>query len=221
MDLCKPGEEKLVHENEVWDEIIHQFPNFNGCTTLYNYLSSLGLKLIHVNTIATLNAEYTLGCLDHYTAPNNKYIGSPNPIQTPTLKGLPVAHPKWSHHETVALWNSLRPCGGSLCFEVTPHKWGDLNVSMFSLKKVSDGSHEIYTKTQFSIGFGIKIEIEDQCQSSPKLIGILTVLRCNFGPNLEILTSISVELSYCVDKLKTGQILRFKFNLTLKVKINC
>ena len=47
--------------SKVWDEIIHPFPNFNGCTvefwewisnfTLYNgcnYLPKLGLKLSHI-----------------------------------------------------------------------------------------------------------------------------------------------------------------------------
>ena len=37
------------------------------------------------------------------------------------------------------------------------------------------------------IGFKIENESEDQNQSSPKLVGILTVLRCIFGPNLVIL----------------------------------
>ena len=43
------------------------------------------------------------------------------------------------------------------------------------------------------IGFEIKNEIEGQCQSSPKLTGILTVLRCILGPNLEILSWIGSE----------------------------
>ena len=33
-----------------------------------------------------------------------------------------------------------------------------------------------------------------QSQGSPKLIGILTVLRCIFDPNLEILNSIGLEV---------------------------
>ena len=37
------------------------------------------------------------------------------------------------------------------------------------------------------IGFKIENESEDQNQSSPKLVGILTVLRCISGPNLVIL----------------------------------
>ena len=44
--------------NKVWDEIAYHFPNFNGTTVAqfrstlhdgYNYLSMLGLKLLHVS----------------------------------------------------------------------------------------------------------------------------------------------------------------------------
>ena len=42
--------------------------------------------------------------------------------------------------------------------------------------------------------FEIKNKTEDRGQSIPKSIGILTVLRCIFGKNLEILTSISGDL---------------------------
>ena len=45
----------------------------------------------------------------------------------------------------------------------------------------------------YKIGFEIKNEIEGQCQSSPKLTGILTVLRCILGPNLEIVSWIGGE----------------------------
>ena len=44
--------------------------------------------------------------------------------------------------------------------------------------------------------FEIKNETEHQGQSSPKSIGTLTVLRCIFGPNLEILTSIGGDFSH-------------------------
>ena len=44
--------------------------------------------------------------------------------------------------------------------------------------------------------FEIKNETEHQGQSSPKSIGTLTVLRCFFGPNLEILTSIGGNFSH-------------------------
>ena len=43
--------------------------------------------------------------------------------------------------------------------------------------------------------FEIKNETEDQGQSSPKSVGILTLLRCFFGPNLEIQTWIGGDLS--------------------------
>ena len=41
---------------------------------------------------------------------------------------------------------------------------------------------------RYKIGFEIKNEIEGQGQSSPKFSGILRVLRCIIGPNLEILS---------------------------------
>ena len=45
----------------------------------------------------------------------------------------------------------------------------------------------------YKIGFEIKNEIEGQGQSSPKFPGILRVLRCIIGPNLEILSWIGAE----------------------------
>ena len=45
----------------------------------------------------------------------------------------------------------------------------------------------------YKIGFEIKNEIEGQGQSSPKFSGILRVLRCIIGPNLEILSWIGGE----------------------------
>ena len=68
--------------------------------------------------------------------------------------------------------------------------------------------------------FEIKNKTDDQGQSIPKSIVILTVLRCIFGPNLEILTLISGDLSpKQTHKLKMGQILILKLNLTLKVEV--
>ena len=52
----------------------------------------------------------------------------------------------------------------------------------------------MYIKTSICSGFEIINWIEDQFQSSPKLVGIWTVLRCIFVPNLEIVTSIGGEL---------------------------
>ena len=52
----------------------------------------------------------------------------------------------------------------------------------------------MYIKSSIWSGFEIKIWIEDQFQSSPKLVGIWTVLRCIFVPNLKIVTSIGGEL---------------------------
>ena len=52
----------------------------------------------------------------------------------------------------------------------------------------------MYIKSSIWSGFEIKNWIEDQFQSSPKLVGIWTVLRCIFVPNLEILTTIGGDL---------------------------
>ena len=49
---------------------------------------------------------------------------------------------------------------------------------------------KMYIKSSIWSGF----EIKNQFQSSPKLVGIWTVLRCIFVPNLEIVTSIGGEL---------------------------
>ena len=55
-------------------------------------------------------------------------------------------------------------------------------------------SHSQCTPPQCKwISFGIKNESEIQGQSSPELIGILTVLKCICGPDLEILTWIGAE----------------------------
>ena len=88
-----------------------------------------------------------------------------------------------------------------------------------SLKKVSDGLTGYIQKSQFGIGFEIKNEIEGQWQSCPKLIRILTVLRCIFYPNLEILPSIGGEL--CRAQAQKSVNFYLKFNLTLKAEVNC
>ena len=56
-------------------------------------------------------------------------------------------------------------------------------------------SLNIYKKGANKFGRKIvfKIESEDHDQSSPKLVGILTVLRCIFGPNLVILAWMADE----------------------------
>ena len=55
-----------------------------------------------------------------------------------------------------------------------------------------------YIQTDAKFGrknrFEIKNETENQGQPVPKSIGTLTVLRCILGPNMEILTSIGVDL---------------------------
>ena len=52
----------------------------------------------------------------------------------------------------------------------------------------------MYIKGSIWSGFEIKNWIEDQFQLSPKLVGIWTVVRCIFVPNLEIVTSIGGDL---------------------------
>ena len=53
--------------------------------------------------------------------------------------------------------------------------------------------------------FEIKNETEDQAESIPKSIGTLSVLRCIFGPNLEIQTTIRGDLwRRQTHKLKLG-----------------
>ena len=51
-----------------------------------------------------------------------------------------------------------------------------------------------YAKFGRTNRFEVKNETEDQGQSIPKSIGTLTVLRCIFGPNMEMLTSIGGDL---------------------------
>ena len=52
----------------------------------------------------------------------------------------------------------------------------------------------MYIKSTIWPGFEIKSWIEDQFQSSTKLVRVWTVLRCIFVPNMEIVTSIGGEL---------------------------
>ena len=52
----------------------------------------------------------------------------------------------------------------------------------------------MYIKSSIWSGFEIKNWIEYQFQSSPKLAGVWTVLRCIYVPNLEVATSIGGEL---------------------------
>ena len=72
------------------------------------------------------------------------------------------------------------------------------------------------------IGFKIKNEMKLH-DKVPKLIGILTVIRCILGPNLENLTSIGDDLSR--GQAENGVFFvcvffNFKFNLILKVNVN-
>ena len=69
-------------------------------------------------------------------------------------------------------------------------KFSQLTNYLVSLKNAND----VHKKSSIWSGFEIKNWIEDKFQSSPKLVGIWTVLGCIFVPNLEIVTSISGEL---------------------------
>ena len=62
---------------------------------------------------------------------------------------------------------------------------------MVSLNIYKNSANKFGRKT----GFKIENEIEDQDQSIPKLIGILTQVFCTFGPNLVILAWTGDELS--------------------------
>ena len=62
---------------------------------------------------------------------------------------------------------------------------------MVSLNIYKNSANKFDRKT----GFKIENEIEDQDQSIPKFIGILTHVFCTFGPNLVILAWTGDELS--------------------------
>ena len=68
----------------------------------------------------------------------------------------------------------------------------DLSPAMVSLNIYKNSANKFGRKTSFKI----ENEIEDQDQSIPKLIGILTQVFCTFGPNLVILAWTGDELSY-------------------------
>ena len=62
-----------------------------------------------------------------------------------------------------------------------------------SLRRTSDGSHWIYTKAQFSVGFETKIKLKvnvNQAQHNRNL----NSAKMHFGQSLDILTSVEEEL---------------------------
>ena len=87
------------------------------------------------------------------------------------------------------------------CVEILILQWGHPTQAAYEGWLETGGLTQVYTKNDannifsgwWKIGFEIKNEIEGQCQWSPKLIGILTVLRCILGSNLEILSWIGGE----------------------------
>ena len=85
---------------------------------------------------------------------------------------------------------------------------------MVSLNIYKNRANKFSRKT----GFKIENEIEDQNQSIPKLIKILTPVFCTFGPNVVILAWTSDELS--CRQAQNGVNFDLKLNLTLKVTVN-
>ena len=59
----------------------------------------------------------------------------------------------------------------------------NLVVLAWTANKLSHGQ----ARNGINLDFKVKFDLEDQGQSTPKTIGILTVLRCISGPNLVIL----------------------------------
>ena len=70
----------------------------------------------------------------------------------------------------------------------------------------------------YKIGLEIKNKTEGQCQSGTKFTGILTVLRCIFGPNLEILSCIGCQWWH--GQAQNMVFFTFKLNLTWKLRVN-
>ena len=89
----------------------------------------------------------------------------------------------WWDHSKLSTYKSTHT---SSIWGVTWNRW-----SHSSIYNKNDANN-IFSDW-YKIGFEIKNEIEGQCQSSPKFSGILTVLRCICGPNLEILSWIGGE----------------------------
>ena len=86
-----------------------------------------------------------------------------------------------------------------------PHAQESVYVRSNVGHSLAVASLNIYKKTQMNKRrkvrkknnwFKIKNKTENRGQSIPKSIGTLTVLRCIFGPNLEILASINGDLSH-------------------------
>ena len=69
------------------------------------------------------------------------------------------------------------------------YQFSQLSNQLVSLKNAND----VHKKLNWP-GFEIKNWIEDQFQSSPKLVGICIVLRCIIVPNLETVSSIGGKL---------------------------
>ena len=108
----------------------------------------------------------TFDCLDQYMESNNEYTRVERP--NPTKPAMVVSMPP--------------KCRSKLVFVFSL-------VDTFNIKV---NINQVVRKACFRI----VNEIEGQCQTCPKFTGISTVLRCIFGPNLEIPSWIGGELSY-------------------------
>ena len=74
----------------------------------------------------------------------------------------------------------------------------------------------MYIKSSIWSGFEINHWIEDQFRSRRKLVGIWSVLRCIFVPNLEIVTSIGSELWH--EQAQNGENFDFEVIFDLEVQ---
>ena len=66
----------------------------------------------------------------------------------------------------------------------------------------------------------MKFDLEGEGQSPPKTIEIFNKVFCTSAPNLMVLAWTNGEL-WCGQAQNLGYIWTFKFNLTLKVKVDC
>ena len=134
-----------------------------------------------------VKCQNTLSCLDQYVAPNSKYIGVES---TPLHK-----------------WRWLRPSKACECPQPlklsserigVSQRWSLCLLCWTNWTLIFDSDIRVKVN-QFvrKIAFQLKYQQDriwfknliGQGQSSPKLTGIITVLQCIFGPNLEILPS--------------------------------
>ena len=126
------------------------------------------------NNKSNIKCRNTHSCLDQYLAPNNRYTGGewpPSPTnRSDSLLQMQVGvNKKWSLY---LLW------------------WTNWTL-------ISDTDTRVnFHHSALKMYFEIINEIDCQTQSSPKLLGILTVHRRFLGLNMKMLTWLRGELSY-------------------------